>query len=413
MEKISTKIRNRRGLLILGALSILALGLALGFYGARQAPVSSGPSEANTFPHFDEVEASPVVATATKYTEEVEEEITSSRRNAIVRAVETVQPAVVSVSVTQVRVYQVSPFSFFSNDPFFERFFPELKQEYRRKVKGLGSGFIVNSEGYILTNEHVVRNAIEIVVNLPDGRQFDAKLVDSDQSLDIAVLKIDGKNLPVAHLGNSDKLFIAEWAIALGNPLGYIFEDAHSTVTVGVVSALDRDFKSDEGTVYQGMVQTDAAINPANSGGPLVNALGEVIGINTFIVRGVYEGIGFAIPINRAEKVLDEILSYGRMRNFWIGLAVQDVDPLIAQSLGSKSVQGVIIVKVAPKSPAEKAGLKISDVILQVNEIPIENKNQLRAVFAGGMVEDVYHLRVFRKGEKLKIDLKLEEKSKR
>jgi serine protease Do len=411
MEKYFVKTHSHKGLIALGALSILALGLVSGFYTARKNPVPSEPGEANTFSHFDQAEAVPVASVSTDYAE-AREEIDYSRRNAIVRAVEVVQPAVVSVSVTQ-RVYQVSPFSFFSNDPFFERFFPELKQEYRRKVKGLGSGFIVNSEGYILTNEHVVRNAIEIVVNLPDGRQFDANLVDSDQSLDIAVLKINGENLAVAHLGNSNKLFIGEWAIALGNPLGYIFKDAHSTVTVGVVSALNRDFKSDEATVYQGMVQTDAAINPANSGGPLVNALGEVIGINTFIVRGVYEGIGFAIPINRAKKVLDEILSYGKMRNSWTGLAVQDVDPLIAQSLGLKSVQGVIIVNVLPKSPAEKAGLEVSDVILHANGTPIENKNQIRAVFAGGMVGDIYHLKVFRKGKKLKIDLILEERPKK
>ncbi len=408
MGESSVSIRSKRRVLVIGVLFIFALILALGFHDTRRS--SSLLRKGNAFSHVGKTEALPV---ASADTAKAEEDIAYSRRNAIVRAVEIVQPAVVSVSVTQVKVYQVSPFSSFFNDPFFDRFFPELKQEYRRKVKGLGSGFIVNEEGYVLTNEHVVRDAVEIVVNLPDGRQFDAKLVDADQPLDIAVLKIDGEKLPVAKLGNSDGIYIGEWAIALGNPLGYIFKDAHPTVTVGVVSALDRDFKSEEEIIYQRMIQTDAAINPANSGGPLVNALGEVIGINTFIVRGVYEGMGFAIPVNRVKKVLNEILNYGKMRNFWTGLTVQRIDPSIAQSLKLKSNQGVIIVEVAPDSPAEKAGLKVSDVILQVNGTIIENERQIQALFASGMVGDIYHLEVFRKGKNLKIYLTLKERPKK
>lgn len=425
MENSFAKISNHRGRLVLGSLFTLVLGFILGFYSTHQTSFSSGSGGTDTSSHLAEVKPPVQYAHVAETfgspqaggpeTSPAEEEITGSRRNAIVLAVETVQPAVVSVSVTQVRVYQVSPFSVFFNDPFFDQFFPELKQEYRQKIKSLGSGFIVNDTGYILTNEHVVHNAVKVVVNLPDGRQFDAELIDSDRPVDIAVLKVPGKNLPFAKLGNSDDVLIGEWAIALGNPLGYVNNDARPTVTVGVISALNRDFQPQQGRVYRNMIQTDASINPGNSGGPLVNALGEVIGINTFILThsGGSEGIGFAIPINKAKRILDEVLKYNKIRDFWTGLTVQDIDLSIAQSLGLKSPQGVIVVEVAPKSPAEEAGIRVGDVILQVNETPTKNRSQIQAAFAGGMVGDIYHLVIFRKGKKLKIDLTLEERPKR
>jgi len=332
----------------------------------------------------------------------------SSRRNAIVRAAQKVSPAVVSISVTQIRVYRTSSFPF--RDPFIDQFFPEFRREYRRRIKSMGSGFIIDKEGHILTNQHVVANATQIVVSLPDGRQFTGKLKGSDPATDLAVLQIKARDLPVVHLGDSDGIIIGEWAIAIGNPFGFLISDSKPTVTVGVISAVNRDFEPRGGHIYQRMIQTDAAINPGNSGGPLVNAAGEVIGINAFIFTesGGSLGIGFAIPINTAKRVIKELLKYGRVRQVWTGLRVQRVDRLIAESLGLSQAQGVIISQIDQGSPGEKAGLEVGDVITEVNDHPIRGEKEIREAFYTAQAGDEFKLKVWRKGKTLEKRLKVE-----
>jgi len=338
------------------------------------------------------------------------ESITQSRRTAIVRAAQEVGPAVVSISVTATRVVRASPWFPF-RDQFFKDFFGE--RQYVEEVSNLGSGVVVSPYGYVVTNEHVVRNATEIKVTLPDGREYDATVVESEQEYDLAILKIEGDDIPYVILGDSDSIIIGEWAIAIGNPFGYLLSDAHPTVTVGVVSALHRDVKASEGVVavYKDMIQTDAAINPGNSGGPLVNALGEVIGINAFIITksGGSMGMGFAIPVNRVKYMIDEVSRYGRMRRIWIGLLVQEITPLLAQSLGLERSDGVIISRVDEGSPAERCGLVRGDVIVAVNGERVRNYESARRAIFGSRVGDILEFEVIRDGEPRSFDVRVEE----
>jgi len=263
-------------------------------------------------------------------------DITRSRSNAIVEAAARVAPAVVSINTARREVVQ----------SYWRRF--------ARRATGLGSGFIVRDDGYIITNDHVVRGAEEIQVTLPDGRVFNAQRVGEDQLNDIAVLKIEGENLPVAPLGRSEELMIGEWAIAIGNPLGNLFSNTEPTVTAGVISAVDRHLipSADDQVVYLGMIQTDASINPGNSGGPLVNALGEVIGVNSSILSqgGGSEGLGFAIPIDRALRLAEDLITEGQVQRAWLGF---DIEPTGRDRFGRSS--GVMVEGVAPGSQA--AGL--------------------------------------------------------
>jgi serine protease Do len=320
------------------------------------------------------------------------DDATASRQNAITRAAQRAGAAVVSISVVQSQLVQESPFFSFFPDEFFDRFYPPT--QYRREVPSLGSGFVVSPDGYVLTNAHVAQNATQIKVTLTDGRQFEGKVVGGDPSYDIAVIKIDGHDLPVASLGNSDDLIVGEWAIAIGNPFGFLLNDTKPSVTVGVISATRRDIKPEAGqtSIYKNMIQTDAAINPGNSGGPLVNSLGEVIGINTFIFTkgGGSIGLGFAIPINTARRVFDEIVKYGHMRNVWIGVTVQDISPYIAQGLNLTDRNGVIVASLERGSPAAKAGIKVGDVIRKVNGDPIRNSDEAgRSIFGAGVGDQV------------------------
>lgn len=343
------------------------------------------------------------------------DEVSSSRRNAIVRAAEIAGPAVVSISVTQVRIVSRSPFGPMFRDPLFEHFFPELRREYRQRIKSMGSGFLIDSDGHILTSEHVVENASQIVVNLADGRQFEGDLIGSDPALDLALVKIDGHDLPTTPLGDSDDLIIGEWAIAIGNPYGYILKDSRPSVTVGVISAIGRDFDPRRGRVYRNMIQTDAAINPGNSGGPLVNSVGEVIGINTFIFTesGGSLGVGFAIPINTAKRMLEEIVQYGEVRPFWTGIHIQSLSPLIAQSLGYPSTDGVIVSQLDPASPALLAGLRVGDIITAFDGKEIGDEADLLAEFYGAHVGDRIRLGVWRKGQTLTVTFTLVEPDER
>jgi len=339
-------------------------------------------------------------------------DVSTSRRNAIVAAVERVSPAVVSITVVQRRVVE-------ERDPLMSQFFGPFVSPFGRrvvrKVQGIGSGVIFDERGHILTNEHVVNYATAIDVMLPDGRRCEGKLVGADRLTDIAVLKIDMEGLPHAPLGNSGDLMIGEWAIAIGNPFGLIINDPRPSVGVGVVSATDRTFTQVGGgnRVYRGMIQTDAAINQGNSGGPLVNALGEVIGINAFIVSktGGYQGLGFAIPISRAKRVAEEILRYGTVREIWWGFRLGEVGPALAKELGLETDRGVVVFEVLPDSAAERAGLKPGDMITAINGEEVTGTADLEVATVDVLVGDLVVLDVKRKERDMRFELRAQEVS--
>jgi len=333
------------------------------------------------------------------------------RKNAITRAVQKVASAVVGVNVTQIQEYVTTPFG---NDPFFQYFFPGMR--YRQEVKSLGSGFLISPDGYIVTNEHVVHNAVKIIVTMVAGKNYPAKLVGSDYTTDLALLKIEGKDLPICELGNSDNIIVGEWAIALGNPFGLFELSRHPSVTVGVVSATHLNFGRQGGDrVYQDMIQTDASINPGNSGGPMVDALGNVIGVNTFIFTGgEYSqgsiGLGFSIPVNRVKRVISDLKKYGKVnRQFWTGLEVDNINYLIAKYFGLSSTKGVIVTSVKANSPAEKAGIQVGDIILAINGKEIQGTEDIWTLLTNidAKPGDILTLTLFRKGKKKYVKLKL------
>ncbi len=336
-----------------------------------------------------------------------------SRRTAIVEAARKVGPAVVTLSVEQTRMVQTSPIPFGSE--FFEPFFRDMIPQYRYRevIPSMGSGFIISSDGYVLTNDHVVHGATKITVILPDGRNFSGKVIATHPQYDLAVLKIEGKNLPSAPLGTSTDLMVGEWAIAIGNPFGYLRNDTQPTVTAGVVSATHRDIKSqsETGGIYKNMIQTDAAINPGNSGGPLVNADGQVIGVNTFIFTksGGSEGIGFAIPIDIAKKVVAEVVKYGRVRNVWIGVRTWDLTPYLAERIGTTDRRGLYVASLERGSPADKAGVRVGDIIRTVNGTPVRDSDEAYRAIFGANVGDTITLTIERDGKLQTFKLLLEE----
>ena len=292
------------------------------------------------------------------------------RRTPIVQAVENAKGSVVSIS-TYERVYErVNPFSSFSHDPFFDRFFNELydnrlQQETVRTH--LGSGVIIKPQGYVVTNWHVVSRASSITITTSDEKEYSATIIAADQKSDLAVLKINTSEpftaLPIA---DSDTLLIGETVIAIGNPFGL----SH-TVTTGVVSALHRSIKSGEQT-YEDFIQTDASINPGNSGGPHLNINGELIGINTAIY-GEAQGIGFAIPVNTAMRIVDDLLRYGEVRPAWVGVSVQTLPRSTAEQLGYQGGSGVLVTDVFPQSPAAVNGIQPSDIIISIGDQKIKS----------------------------------------
>ncbi|MCM2264825.1 MAG: DegQ family serine endoprotease [Desulfuromonadales bacterium] len=274
-------------------------------------------------------------------------------------------------------------------DEFFERFFRDIPQS-SRKERSLGTGFIISEDGYILTNDHVVDGADEIKVKLADGRIFPGTVRGLDARLDLALVKIDaGKQLPVARLGDSDKLRIGEWVMAIGNPFGL-----EQTVTVGIVSAKGRVIGAGP---YDDFIQTDASINPGNSGGPLFNMRGEVIGINTAIVPGG-QGIGFAIPVNMAKQIVDQLRTDGKVTRGYLGVVVQPLSEELAQSFGLDHPHGALVSEVVKDSPAERAGIKRGDVILRFAGQPIDERNALPQIVASSKVGDTVDVLVFRDG---------------
>lgn len=333
------------------------------------------------------------------------DEISKSRETAITRAIEKVGPAVASINVEQ----HISSVSY---DPFFGFMYP--REIY--PMKSSGSGVVISPDGFVMTNHHVIENADKVTVTLSGGDEYEAEIIGSDETSDLALIKLSGSDFPYAELANSDDLLIGEWVIALGNPFELFSISNKPSASVGIISATNMDFGMQKsGKVLQDMIQTDAAINPGNSGGPLVNAMGQVIGINTFIFTD-YEhfrgsvGIGFAIPINSARRIAEELRMTGEIdRGYSTGLIVQSVTRSISRYLDIPFVKGVIIVEVNQGSPADMTGLEPGDVILTVIGEDVNKPSDIRTVilendFRSG---DKVTLQIFRNGNYKKVKMKL------
>ncbi len=346
------------------------------------------------------VAAAPPAAVSAPVPEAVaNQSATVSRRTALVEAAARVAPAVVSVNVVKRERQQ-------PENPWDFLFMP---RGYERVVQGLGSGFIISSDGVIITNQHVTGGADSIVVTLRDGRDFPATLRGEDPLTDIAVIKINASGLPTAPLGTSTDLMIGEWVVAIGNPFGYLLGNSEPSVTVGVVSAVGRNLlpNSDQPGVYVHMIQTDASINPGNSGGPLVNALGQVVGVNSSIFSntGGSIGIGFAIPIERALRVADELARYGAVRRAWVGLDVAGSQELSAW----RHLGGVRVTRVAAGGPAARAGIAAGDVLVAADDAPLRTFLDWEAVKLDVEPGDRLAVRVRHDGRVRAVTLKVEE----
>jgi serine protease Do len=293
-------------------------------------------------------------------------------QQAFTNVVKAVTPSVVNISTVSKRKL-VQPF--YEMSPFFDDFFGGRQQPRYHREKSLGSGLIISKDGYILTNDHVVKDAETVQVKLSNEKVYTGKVVGEDPKTDLAIVKITSKEeLPTAVLGDSDKLQVGQWAIAIGNPFGL-----DRTVTVGVISATGRSNMGIE--TYEDFIQTDASVNPGNSGGPLLNVYGEVIGINTAIVAAG-QGIGFAIPVNMAKQVVDQLIKKGSVTRGWLGVSIQPVTDELAQSFGLNKSRGALISDIMSGSPAEKAGLKQGDVVIRFDGKEIKDARQLQMIVA-------------------------------
>jgi serine protease Do len=331
--------------------------------------------------------------------------IDEDRRNAIVLATEQVAPAVISITATYTR--RTRPV----HDRFFNLYYPSRERTFSEQ----GSGFIVDKRGYAFTNFHVIQNAERLDVTLSDGKTYAATLVGSAPSYDLALIKLDGDDFVAAQLGNSEELLIGEWAIAIGSPFGIYLADTQPTVTVGVISANHRDIKQAEDSqqIFNDMIQTDAAINPGNSGGPLVNSRGQVIGVNTLIFSantGTNVGMGFAIPINRARRVMDEIVQHGRVRDVWLGMSATDITAEVQAAMDLPTASGVLVQSIEEGGPADKAGLRVGDQIIAINGVKLATRDQANRVIFGSGVGDVLVMKVNRKDNLIDVKITLEER---
>ena len=313
-----------------------------------------------------------------------------------------ITPGVVNIAVRG-KVREQNPLL---QDPFFRRFFnlPQNQGSQERETQATGSGVIIDAtRGYVLTNGHVVENATRIEVTTKDNRRFTAKLVGRDPDTDIAVLQIPTNNLPAVPMGDSDRLQVGDFVLAIGNPFGL-----GQTVTSGIVSALGRSGLGIEG--YEDFIQTDASINPGNSGGPLVNLLGECIGINTAILApgGGNIGIGFAVPINMARRVMEQLTRYGEVKRGRIGVAIQDLTPDLAEVMKTAHTTGAVIARVEPGSPAERAGLHQGDLVVAVNGVPVRSGTQLRNTIGLTRIGSDVDLKIDRRGSERSVGVRVE-----
>lgn len=406
----------KKSLSILGLLAIALIAYLVGLdHGSN--PNSEGVALAHA------ANAAPVAAVAPSRA--------SSRHSVVVDIAQKVSPAIVTIGTTmmvrgrtQLNVFDSDFFNFFVPGPSKEGYFPYM-----------GSGFLVDEEDvlgtkpasnnptrtFVLTNYHVIQQAEKIFVTLTDGREFPAKLLDADAVVDVALLElaVEGdKNIPTVKLGDSDAIMVGEGVVALGNPFGPIIEDPQPTVTVGVVSAVNRSFQpevdpnSGNPRVYQNMIQTDASINPGNSGGPLVNMDGEVIGINTFIIApgtSSSAGVNFSTPINRAIRVGQEILQYGKVRSLYVDMNVYPVSAKLAQRYDLKETQGLLIVSMDKTGPGARAGLQAGDIVLKVNGKDILNADQFYAAFYSRTVGETIKFSISRDGARSELEYKIEE----
>lgn len=339
--------------------------------------------------------------------------VSNSRQTAITETVRIASPAIVGINITEVRQVNDSPFGGFFGDPFFNQFFNGRRRNV--EVQQVGSGFIISSDGYILTNDHVAGNAKKIVITMTNGEKYDAKIIGSDPVADVALLKVEGSNFPFLAFSNSDDIIIGEWSIAFGNPFGLFDNNAKPTVTVGVVSNSGVSFKQDN-RVYKNMIQTDAAISSGNSGGPLLNAGGEVIGMNTVIFSTATSnsgsgsiGIGFAVPINRVKSILETLKAEGKVdRNFTPGFFVRQIDDQVARYFQLEKKQGVVVVEVRRGTPGDKAGIEPGDIILEIDGAKIEKNEDLEMVIFDGIVGQTMQVLINRSGETIKKKLYLE-----
>ncbi len=332
--------------------------------------------------------------------------LSSTDPNFIATAVERVGPAVVRIDSSRTVKTQVPPIF---NDPFFRQFFGSDLPDtpFTRVERGTGSGFIINGEGLILTNSHVVNGADTVSVKLKDGREFQGKVLGQDPVTDVAVVKIQANNLPVVTMGNSDQLRPGEWAIAIGNPLGL-----DNTVTAGIISATGRT--SAEVRVPDkrvSFIQTDAAINPGNSGGPLLNQHGEVIGMNTAIIGGGAQGLGFAIPINTAKKISEQLIATGKVNHPYLGIRMTTLTPELKKQINSdreanltvQDDRGILIFSIMQNSPATKAGLRAGDVIKKINGQAVETAEQVQNAVEASTVGGSLQVEVNRNGRSMTV----------
>jgi Do/DeqQ family serine protease len=326
------------------------------------------------------------------------------RESAVVVAVKKVSPVVVNISSEFEVRKRVNPFSGFGMDPSFENFFndffdPGFERRYKRT--SLGSGVIIDGKrGFILTNQHVILKSKTITVSLKDGREFKAQIVGADPDSDLAVLRISSpKSLPDITMGDSSKLMIGETVIAIGNPFGF-----SNTVTTGVISATNRSVRTND-MVYHDFIQTDASINPGNSGGPLLNINGELIGINTAIYAKA-RGIGFAIPINTAKRIVSDLIRYGEVIPAWIGITIQDIDTDLARYLKASTINGVLVKKAETVGPARKAGIREGDIILSINTRDIASEKDFHRAMLALSAGDKIDITVWRNGKTKTVSVK-------
>ena len=384
----------------------LLIGLGVG-YAVRPSGIEPAHAQEHTA-----AQILPAAPAQQEKPAQTSDDIAVSRQNSITRAVFKISPTVVGINVIAVQQVQYrDPFSQYFDDPFFKQFFGD--RTFKQEVKGLGSGFIISADGYIVTNDHVAGNATDITVTLVGGKQMKAKLIGTDPTSDVCLLKVDGTRLPSVNMGNSDDVMIGEWAIAFGNPFGLFEINDKPTVTVGVVSSTGMKLGQLENRFYRDMIETDAAINGGNSGGPLVNSAGDVIGMNTLIYTGgqsnTYIGYGFAIPINKIKKIVAELKQKGKVsRDLTAGFDWQAVDVRIARYLGLQKPEGIIVIDIKANGPAVKAGIRVGDVVLEANGEKVKSGDDILSMMMDMSPGDAITLKIYRERKSFETKLVLE-----